>query len=104
MTSRGTPAICFDPIGNIDSTYHFLSLVSGLVIKRCCLDELPALESVISCISELAVNSGVPKNFIFTNRCCVPCDWPEDNLNELDDNPIAAYLAIPAHMLGMLIN
>jgi hypothetical protein len=59
MTTQGTPSICLFPPGNIQGTYNFLSLVSGLDIKRHEWDELPAPQSVIDCISSLAKASGV---------------------------------------------
>ena len=54
MKSRGLPTICLGPTGNIQGTYHFLNLSSGLVIKRCYFDELPAPDSVINRVNSLA--------------------------------------------------
>ena len=34
MTTQGCPAICLGLMGNIQGTYNFLNLVTGLVIKR----------------------------------------------------------------------
>jgi hypothetical protein len=34
MCSRTLLAICLGPIGNFQGSYHFLNLVSGLVIKH----------------------------------------------------------------------
>jgi hypothetical protein len=40
MEPCGIPAICLGSIGNLQGTYHFLSLVMGQLIKRCHWDEL----------------------------------------------------------------
>jgi hypothetical protein len=62
MKSCGNPKYLPLPdTSNMQGTYLFLSLVSGLVIKHRHLCELPAAELVISHIFELAANSGVPK-------------------------------------------
>ena len=45
--ARGIPAICLGPTGNIQGTYSFLNLATGLVIKRRRFQELPAPDSVI---------------------------------------------------------
>ncbi len=47
MKTRGIPSICLGPTGNIQGTYIFLSLVSGLVLKRRTWNELPVPQSVI---------------------------------------------------------
>ena len=47
MKSRGLPAICLGPTGNIQGTYSFLNLSTGLVIKRRRFVKLPAPDSVI---------------------------------------------------------
>jgi hypothetical protein len=59
MHSQAIPAICFSPTGNFQGSYHFLSLVSGLVIKQRTFDELPAPKSVIDRVVTLAATSGV---------------------------------------------
>ncbi len=47
MKTRGAPAICLSPTGNIQGTYNFLNLASGLGIKQRSFDKLPAPDSVI---------------------------------------------------------
>jgi hypothetical protein len=60
MKTQGTPFICLGPTGNIQSTYNFLSVVSGFVIKHHEWDELPAPQSVIDRVSSLTrVSRGV---------------------------------------------
>jgi hypothetical protein len=76
MKTQGTLSICLGPTGNIQGTYNFLSLVSGLVIKRHEWDELPAPQSVIDCVSSLATVSGVSKNLVFANCNRIPFYWP----------------------------
>jgi hypothetical protein len=62
MTTHGTPAICLGLTGTFQGTYIFLSLVTGQVIQRCHFDELLVPDSVIAQVSELAKNSGVPRD------------------------------------------
>jgi hypothetical protein len=68
MKSRGLPAICLGPTGNIQGTYSFLNLSTGLVIKRRRFVELPAPDSVLQRVNDLAANSGVSTTLIFADR------------------------------------
>ena len=52
------------PTGNFQGSYHFLNLLTGLVIKRHAFFELPAPQSVIDCVTTLALKSGVPRELI----------------------------------------
>jgi hypothetical protein len=103
MKSHGTLAICLGLTGNIQGTYHFLSLASGLVIKCCHFDELPAPELAISRVSELAANSGVPKTSSLQTDV-VSHSIGQRLTFKLNDTPIAEYPAIPAQMPGVLID
>jgi hypothetical protein len=93
------------PVWDLKGTYNFLSLVSGLVIKRCKFDKLPAPDSVITCVAALASKSRVSKSLVFADRHRVPYNWPDntDNVDGLDPTPIAAYPDIPAEMLGVIL-
>ena len=68
MKSHGLPAICLGPTGNIQGTYSFLNLSTGLVIKRRRFVELPAPDSVIQRVNTLASNSGVSSTLVFADR------------------------------------
>jgi hypothetical protein len=105
MKTRGIPAICLGPTGNIQGTYQFPNLASGLVVKCHQFDELPAPGSVIQCVNSLAGTTGVPLTLVFANRHKVPFDWlANGNTNVgLDPTPVAAYPDIPAEMPGVIL-
>ena len=67
MRSRALPAICLGPTGNFQGSYHFLNLLTSLVIKRRAFVELPAPQSVIDNVTTLALKPGVPHELIFAN-------------------------------------
>jgi len=106
--TRGIPAICLGPTGNIQGTYSFLSLVSGLVIKRRQFDELPAPDSIIKRVTALAGPDGVSSRLVFANRRKQPYDWPDNNAtptaDDLDNTPMAIYPDMPAEMPGVLLS
>jgi hypothetical protein len=100
--SRGMPAICLGPTGNIQGTYQFFSLATGQIIKRRGFYKLPALQSVIDRVTYFARNNGVSRNLVFTDRHCVPFTWPDNHVStDLDDAPVAPYPDIPAKMPGV---
>ena len=105
MQSRGLPTICLGPTGNIQGTYSFLNLSTGLVIKRRRFVELPAPDSVIQRVNDLAETSGVPTTLVFADRTKTPFDWPDNEPlpNSLDTTPMAKYPNIPAEMPGVLL-
>jgi hypothetical protein len=106
MKSRGIPAICLGPTGNIQGTYNFLSLATGLVLKRRRFDELPAPDSVIKRVESLSSSSGVSSSLKFTNRHKTPFDWQNDDNNVQSDidPPLAPYPAFPAEMPGVSLS
>jgi hypothetical protein len=107
MKSRGLPTICLGPTGNIQGTYHFLNLSSGLVIKRRNFDELPAPDSVINRVNSLAGNNSITKNLIFADRNQIPFDWPDNkdaSADGLDPTPFAQFPDIPAEMPGVTLD
>ena len=105
MQSRGLPAICLGPTGNIQGTYSFLNLSSGLVIKRRRFVELPAPDSVIQRVNTLAENSGVSTTLVFADRTKTPFAWPDNEplQSTLDSTPMAVYPNLPAEMPGVLL-
>ena len=106
MRSRALPTICLGPTGNFQGTYHFLNLLTGLVVKRRAFVELPAPQSVIDRVAKLATTSGVPRELIFANRNRIPFSWstPEDNgPTDATPAPVALYPDLPAELPGVLL-
>ena len=96
---RRIPAICLGPTGNIQGSYSFLNLASGLVIKRRQFTELLAPDSVIKCVETFAAKSNVSSNLVFANRHKIPFDWPDTDFSPtLDPTPMAVFPSIPAEM------
>ncbi len=108
MKTRGLPAICLGPTRNIQGTYSFLSLVSGLAIKQRQFNELPAPDSVIKRVTTLAGADGIPSRLVFANRYKQPFDWPDNTAtltpDGLDPTPMAVYPDIPAEMPGVVLS
>jgi len=104
MKSRGLPAICLGPAGNIQGTYSFLNLSVGLVIKCLRFTELPAPDSVIKRVATLAEKSNVSTNLVFANRHKITFDWPDTDLSTtLDLTPMVVFPSMPAEMPGVLL-
>jgi len=104
MKPRSVPAICLGPTGNIQGTYNFLSLVTGLVIHRRHFTELPVPQSVIDRVAYFARNSGVSKDLVFADRHRVPYDWLDNAPEPLDPTPIGPYPDIPAKLPGVQLD
>ena len=107
MKSRGIPAICLGPTGNLQGTYSFLNLATGLVLKRRRFTELPAPDSIIKRVSALAGPHGISPSLVFMNRNKIPFDWPDDPITAgdgLDTTPIAPYPLFPAEMPGISLS
>jgi hypothetical protein len=104
MCSQAIPAICLGPTGNFQGSYHFLSLVSGLVIKRCTFDETPAPQSGIDRVATLAATSGVLSDLVFANRRRGPFSWSTEDTPGIDPTLLPPCPDIPADMPGVLIN
>jgi hypothetical protein len=103
MQSCALPTICLGPTGNFQGSYHFLNLVSSLVIKWCAFTKLPAPQSVIHRVSELAATSGVSRDLIFADWHCVPFTWATDGESNPPPLPVAPYPDIPAEIPGVLL-
>jgi len=105
MKTRGLPAICLGPTGNIQGTYSFLSLVSGLVIKHRQFDEMSAPDSVINRVTALAGAKGISSRLVFADQHKQPFNWLDNTVppspNGLDPTPMAVYPDIPAEMPGV---
>jgi len=104
MKTRGLPSICLGPTGNLQGTYNFLNLSSGLVIKRREFVELPAPDSIIQRVNSLAGKNSIASNLIFADRNQVPFDWLDDtdvSAASLDPTPFEQFPNIPAEMPGV---
>ncbi len=96
--------ICLVPTGNIQGTYNFLNLLSGLVIKRREFDELPAPDSIIQRVNTLAGKKSISSHLFFADRNQVPFDWLDNTAaasDGLDPTPFAQFPDIPAEMPGV---
>jgi hypothetical protein len=106
MCSHALPTICLGPTGNFQDSYHFLNLLSGLVIKRHAFVELPAPQFVIDRVTTIALKSGVPRELIFANCNCIPfSSSTQDDNGTADADPtlVAPYPEVPAEMPGVLL-
>ncbi len=65
LQSCALPTICLGPTGKFQGSYNFLNLISGFVIKRMPFTKLPARQSVIHHITELAATLGFSR-LLFT--------------------------------------
>jgi hypothetical protein len=80
MQSQSTPAICLDPTGNLQGTYHFFSLVTGMLIKHCRWTELQVLQSVIDRVGHFAKKSSSPLGLVFADHHCHAFDWTDNDI------------------------
>ncbi len=106
MRSHALPTICLGPTGNFQGSYHFLSLLTGLVIKHHAFFKLPAPQSVIDPVTTLALKSGVPHDLFFGNPNRIPFSWSTTNDNGTADAtpaPVALYPDLPAEMPSVLL-
>jgi hypothetical protein len=101
MASHMTPAICCGPTGNLQGSYFFISLVTGLLIKRCKWSELPVPDAVIERVAYFADKSGSSPGIVFSNQHCQQYDWPDNDIVGSDDTLMAIYPDIRADILGV---
>jgi hypothetical protein len=104
MKSHALPTVCLGPTGNFQGSYNFLNLVSGLVIKHSSFI-IPAPQSIITHVNDLAAKSGVSTDLIFANQKYVPFSWdtpPKDTTVAQHTTPYP-YPDIPTEMLGVMI-
>jgi hypothetical protein len=103
MLTRGTLSICLGLTGNLQGSYHFLSLVTGKLIKHRRFTELPIPQAAIDRVAHFAKNSPSP-DLVFADRYCQPYDWPDTEIIGSDNPPMAPYPEIPADMLGVQLD
>jgi hypothetical protein len=71
-------AICMGPMGNLQGSYKFLSLVNGKKVMRRKFTEMPVTEAVIKQVEEMAVKDGAVKGIIFKDRKGVENEFDND--------------------------
>jgi len=103
MHSCALPTICLGPTGNFQGSYHFLNLVSGLVIKWRAFHELPAPDSIIDHVMALAATSGVSSDLIFAYRHQVPFSWSNNEKEPPPVQPVALYPDVSAEFPGVTL-
>ena len=92
--------------GNIQGTYSFLNLATGQILKRRRFTELPAPDSVIKRVADIAGKQGVSPSLVFANRKKIPFSWHDDDdePTTLDPTPIAIFPQLPAEMPGVSLS
>ena len=98
MRTCGIPAICLGPNGNCQGSYFFFSLVTGQIIKQRAFTKLPVPQSVINRVAHFAQKSKSLAGLVFADRHRQSFDWPDNDLVDLTETPIAPYPDIPAEM------
>ncbi len=101
MVFLTTPAICCGPTGNLQDSYFFFSLVTGLLIKCRKWSELPVPDAVIEWVPHFTDKAGSPPGIVFSNRHCQPYDWPDNDIIGSNDTPMAIYPDIRADIPGV---
>ena len=89
----------------MQGTYNFLNLAMGHIVKRRHFHEIPAPDSVIKCVNDLASKNGVSSTLVFANWHKIPYDWPDNDAHQdgLDPTPLAPYPDIPAKIPGVTL-
>ena len=81
---RSTPAVCLGPMGNMQGTYKFFSLITRHVIKRRNFDVLPYPKRMIKEVSEWGRKSNQDEDLISAQRsdtCFIGSKVDPDKLN-----------------------
>ncbi|KAL7464347.1 hypothetical protein ACHAXS_004676 [Conticribra weissflogii] len=105
LTPRTQPAICLGPTGNLQGTYKFFSLRTGLVLKRRQFKCLPMPDSMISTLNNWEAR-GEHGNLIFANRRGIPFTWNrlrEHNTPRAGKAQMANFPNMPAELPGIAI-
>ena len=92
MTSRTVGGICLGPLGNIQGTYKFLSVLTGQVIKARSFTPLPMPDDIIHAIENIAIpNTDYLENFeeptyaVHRNK---DDDYLDEDFDEIDQNEV----------------
>jgi len=96
MTSRTVGGICLGPLGNIQGTNKFLSVLTGQVIKARSFTPLPMPDDIIHAIENIAIpNTDYLENFeeptyaVHRNK---DDDYLDEDFDEIDRNEVQDIL------------
>ena len=107
MVSRATPAIVLGPTGNLQGTYKFFNLLTGLKIKRRSFTRYPMPDSVIKKVERYAKrrNPG-DGDFDFADRSGILFEW-NDSIDEhretLVEEEVVLYPTLAAELPGITL-
>jgi hypothetical protein len=76
-------AIVLGPMGNLQGTYKFFSLIMGAKIRLCQFTCYPMPDSVIAKVEQFALAGAAPGALDFANRSSILFEWNE----EMDESP-----------------
>ncbi len=98
MTSWASPAITLDPTGNLQGTYKFFILKTGMLLKRQAFALLPMLYSIIRQVEAWNHQSMKPENkLIFAELNQASFLWNDSiNHNLLVESDHLAFPVMPA--------
>jgi hypothetical protein len=108
MVSRATPAIVLGPTGNLQGTYKFFNLETGLKIKRRSFTRYPMPDSVIKKVEQYAKrrNPG-DGDFNFADRSGILFEW-NDRIDEtretLFEEEVVPYPTLVAELPGITLH
>ena len=88
MMPRTVGAICLGPTGNAQGTHFFMSLQTGRLLRRPHWTELPMPHDVITRVSSIGRNQGMPRSLTFGDRYGHELFDRED---EVDDDHDSTY-------------
>jgi len=92
QTARTVGAICLGPTGNMQGSYKFLNLRTGMLLKRRNWTEIPMPQEVIDRVDSLGKKQGQPELLTFFDRRSLiigetesPDEPPANTNDEFDD-------------------
>jgi hypothetical protein len=109
MVSRATPAIVLGPTGNLQGTYKFFNLLTGLKIKRRSFTPYPMPDSVIKKVEGYATKKANPNDgdFDFADRSGILFEW-NDCIDEghqgLVEEDVIPYPTLAAELPGVTLH
>jgi hypothetical protein len=78
MVTCSTPRIVLGPMGNMQVTYKFFSLVMGKKIKQCAFMPYPMPDLVIRKVEVYGKLTAIPGSFDFSDRNGILFEWNEE--------------------------
>jgi hypothetical protein len=98
-------AICMGPMGNLQGSYKFLSLMAKKKVMRRKIIKTPVTEAVIMQVEEMAVKDGAVKGICFKVRKGVEYGFDNDEEYKMlvEPDELAPFPDIPAEAPGTLM-